>query len=116
MRLGNIVTLTLGQTKEIDLFVETPRGREVTVDVKGLKNTTNWPITVKRVRGSNFYVLVTYLNKFEDPNQSPEVFVIPSGLIGKYLGRWSGTGSDQTAVDYSRVKGTRYKDAWHLIS
>ena len=36
-RLGYTVTITLGNTKEIDLLVAHPDGRTVTIDVKGLK-------------------------------------------------------------------------------
>src|SRR5438128_10006597 len=90
-RLGHIVTLTLGQTKEIDLFVETPGGKEVTVDVKGLKNKTNWPLRVRRERPNHYFILVAYSNKFDDLSASPETFVIPANRIRRYLGHWSGS-------------------------
>jgi len=40
-RQGYVVTVTLGHTKEIDLIVAHPDGRTITIDMKGLKNTTN---------------------------------------------------------------------------
>jgi len=40
-RLGYITVLALGHTKEIDLVAIHPDGRTATIDVKGLKNTTN---------------------------------------------------------------------------
>jgi len=115
LRLGHVVTLTLGQTKEIDLLVETRNGREVTVDVKGLKNKTNWPLRLKQVRPNHFYILVTYADRFEDLSASPETFVIPANRIRKFIGKWSGSTSGQTDVSYRRVKRSRYREAWHLL-
>ncbi len=115
LRLGHTATLTLGQTKEIDLLVETRGGAEVTIDVKGLKNRTNWPLRPKRVRPNHFYVLVAYSNRFDDPKYQPEVFVVPSTRIRRYLGRWSGTASGQTGVQYRKMKGSKYEDAWRRL-
>lgn len=56
-RLGYVVTITLGHTKEIDLIIAHPDGRTVTIDVKGLKNTTNWPLKPKLVNKKHFLYL-----------------------------------------------------------
>lgn len=67
MRLGLTCTITLGHTKEIDLIVADSRGNTVTVDVKGLKNLTNWPLTDPVKRRSHFYIFGTFRNEIEDP-------------------------------------------------
>ncbi len=113
-RLGYTTTVTLGHTKEIDLIVAHPDGRTVTIDVKGLKNKTNWPLAPKLISKNHFYVLVTYLNKFENVSSEPEVFVIPSTRVKSLLSRWSGR-PDITAVAYSRVRDSKYKDAWYVL-
>lgn len=113
-RLGYTTTVTLGHTKEIDLIVAHPDGRTVTIDVKGLKNKTNWPLAPKLISKNHFYVLVTYLNKFENVSSDPEVFVIPSTRVKSLLSRWSGR-PDITAVAYSRVRGSKHKDAWSVL-
>ena len=84
-RLGYIVTLTLGNTKEVDLLVAHPDGRTITIDTKGLKNKTNLPITPKLIRSTHFFALVSYLNRFEDTEFQPEVFIVPSTEISKVL-------------------------------
>ena len=113
-RLGYIVTLTSGQTKKIDLIVTHPDGRKITIDVKGLKNKTNWPIQLKYIREDHFFILVSYLSKFEYLSLSPEIFVIPSMQMKSLLGNWSGKPMVE-AIGYSTVRNSKFKDAWNLL-
>jgi hypothetical protein len=113
-RLGYTPTITLGHTKEIDLIVAHPDGRTVTIDVKGLKNKTNWPLKPKLISPHHFYVLVCYLEKYQNIAVPPEVFVIPSTRIESLLGKWTGL-PQVTAVGYNRVRNGEFKDAWHLL-
>ncbi len=113
-RLGFTVTITLGHTKEIDLIVAHPDGRTVTVDVKGLKDTTNWPLTPKLRRKNHFYALVAYRGKFSNIASQPEIFIIPSVGIEKLLVPWSGK-PEVTCIVYSKIRGSKYKDAWMLL-
>lgn len=115
-RKGYNVTLTLGHTKEIDLIIPFPDGRVITIDVKGLKNKTNWPINPKLKQKNHYYVFVCYLDKIDDLEVPPEVFIVPSVQINKVLSKWSKTTHVNVfAVDYKRIKNTGYKDAWRLI-
>lgn len=113
-RLGYVVTVTLGHTKEIDLIVAHPDGRTITIDVKGLKNTTNWPLKPKLKSKNHFYVLVSYRNKFGDLTVPPDVFVVPSLEVEKILHPWSGK-PDVTCVGYKDIKESKYKNAWGLL-
>lgn len=113
-RLGYAVTITFGNTKVIDLMVANPDGKVVTIDVKGLKNTTNWPLTPKINSPTHFFVLVSYRNRFQDITSAPEVFVVPSAEVPKLLTQWSGR-PEVTCVNYGAVKNSTYKDAWHLL-
>ena len=54
-RLGYNATITLGHTKEIDLVVTHPDGRFITIDVKGSKWKTSWPLKLKRKRKDHFF-------------------------------------------------------------
>lgn len=115
LRLGYAVSLTLGNTKEIDLSAHHPYGWTVTIDSKGLKNTTNWPLVPKRRSRSHFYVFVAYRNRFQDLDSTPEVFVVPSLEIDSLLAKWAGN-PQQTCVDYRRIKDTAYRNAWTLLA
>jgi len=113
-RLGYTVTVTLGHTKEIDLIVAHPDGRTCTIDVKGLKNTTNWPLKPKLKKKDHFFVLVTYRNKFEKIDHEPETFIIPSLHVDQVLTKWAGK-PDVTCVGYKDVKNSQFRDAWDLL-
>jgi hypothetical protein len=113
-RFGYIVTVTFGNTKEVDLLVAHPDGRKISIDTKGLKNKSNWPLSLRLKRKDHFFVLVSYVNNFLDIEHQPEVFIVPSTEVHKILGSWSGN-KNVTCVDYRRVKDGQYKDAWHLL-
>jgi hypothetical protein len=113
-RLGYIVTITLGHTKEIDLIVAHPDGRTCTIDVKGLKNTTNWPLNPKLKKEDHFFVLVSYLNKFDQVEITPDVFVVPSLNVDCLLTKWTGR-PEVTCIGYNKLKNSKFKNAWHLL-
>jgi hypothetical protein len=113
-RLGYVVTITLGHTKEIDLIVAHPDGRTITIDVKGLKNTTNWPLKPILKSKNHFYVLVSYRNKFGNLQSPPDVFIIPSLEVENMLTPWTGR-PDVKCVGYRKIKNSKYKDGWHLL-
>jgi hypothetical protein len=113
-RLGYIVTLTLGNTKEVDLLVAHPDGRKISIDTKGLKNKTNWPVSPKLVTPTHFFILVSYVDHFQDVTHHPEVFVIPSTEIRSVIVPWSGSKVVKCVV-YSKVRNSKFKDAWQLL-
>lgn len=113
-RLGYKVTVEFGPMKEADLTIGHPDGRTVTIDVKGLKNTTNWPLNARRKNRGHFYVLVSYRNKFDNLQSQPDIFVVPSLKVKKILLPWSGR-PDVKCVGYHQIKNSMYQDAWHLL-
>lgn len=114
-RLGYDVTITLGNTKEIDLILINKKGKLISIDVKGLKNTTNFPMKVKRDKKTHFFVLVSYKNKIGDLSKRPVCFIVPSREAKKLLRTWSGR-LDMTGIPYSLVKDNKkYKDNWNLL-
>lgn len=68
----------------------------------------------KRCSRSHFYVFVAYHNRFGDLASMPEVYIVPSLEIDSLLARWAGN-PQQTCVDYRRIKGTAFRDAWSLL-
>ena len=110
-RLGYAATITLGHTKEIDLIVANEDGKKISIDVKGLMGKTNWPIKPKLIREDHFYVLVTYLDKFQDLKITPEIYIIPSLEIESLVTNWK----NRSGVTYKELKNSRYKDAWDLL-
>lgn len=99
---------------EIDLIIAHPDGRTCTIDVKGLKNTTNWPLNPKLKKKNHFFALVSYLNKFDQVETVPDVFIVPSLCVERFLTKWTGR-EDVTCVGYGKLKKSKFKDAWHLL-
>ena len=116
-RRGYIVTVTFGNTKQVDLVVLHPdHKRKATIDVKGLKNKTNWPMPKKPlVHPDHFYVLVSFKNNYDDLSVSPEVFVVPSKDVKNLWTRWSKSKTKQRAITYGRVRDRNYKDSWDSL-
>ena len=110
-RLGYIVTITLGHTKEVDLIVVNKEGKKVSIDVKGLVGRTNWPLKPKLIREDHFYILITYKDKFNDLNTIPEVYIIPSTEIKDLITNWK----NRSGVTYKKLKNNKYKYSWNLL-
>ena len=104
-RLGYVATVTFGNTKEIDLMVFDPETKkQITIDVKGLKNTTDWIMPKKpSERPNHFYVLVTFKNKFSDIEETPEVYTLPSKQVKKLWVGWIGR-EEVKAIKYSDLR------------
>lgn len=123
-RIGANAHLTLGNKKSVDIIVE--RNEELlTIDVKGLKGTTSFPVdNFKKILKSHFLIFISFLNKIEIPNNLPEIYIVPSTeleSIHKEL--------DNKSLIYKNPKGNRsvvelrqlrklshkYKDKWEYF-
>jgi hypothetical protein len=80
-RIGAGASLTLGNKKSVDIVVEKD-GLILTIDVKGLRDTSSFPIDnwTKKDK-THFLVFVSFLNKIEDPLLVPEIYVIPANEL-----------------------------------
>jgi hypothetical protein len=116
-RLGLNATLTLGNKKSVDIVIAHDAGEAVTVDVKGLAGTTNWPIdNIKAGKANHFIVFVTFLGKISDPAVPPEVYVVPSKeIVGPVIYENPGETRRVIPVGRARKEWHEYRDAWHLL-
>ena len=122
-RRGYVAVVTYGNAKALDLLAANPEdNRTATLEVKSLKNKTNWPIRERSVvvAKNHFYVLVGYEDRWDRPDASPRVWVIPSAKIRSLLEPWSKAARPgDTCVPYRTVNApafqARYEDAWHLL-
>src|ERR1700693_521485 len=112
-RLGMSATLTLGNKKSVDIVIARDAGDAVTVDVKGLAGTTNWPVDNLRAgRPKHFIVFVTFLGKIEDPTVPPEVYIVPSEKVAALI--YQTPGGNRRVIPLGRARKTwaEYKHAW----
>ncbi len=116
-RLGLNAYLTLGNKKSIDIIIEHKRGI-LTVDVKGMASATNWPLdnfkTEKKSK-NHFIVLVSYLNKINNPDVLPAVYIVPSEKIEGFF--YHNPKGNRQVVSFGTMKknGSKYKDNWELL-
>jgi hypothetical protein len=111
-RLGISANLTLGNQKAVDIVVTKSSGDVITIDVKGIKGKTSWPINDRSSSRSHYYVFVTFLGKIEDPTVSPEVYVVPSTSIGRLKYVHEQSGREFVQLRKLRPKSRRYRDNW----
>jgi hypothetical protein len=122
-RRGYHALVTYANMKAVDLVALRPDdGQTATLDVKSIKNKTNWPLTLRGPvpKGHHFYVFVSYADKFtSDPSSTPEVWVVPAKDIAALLRPWSKASKKQTCVPYRDLNlpasRKKYGDAWDSL-
>ena len=92
--------------------IKNKKGKGIKIGVKGLMGTTNWPFAREPVLESDFYIFVSFLDKFNDIKSQPEFFIlskeeIKPPLLKKFQNR--------SGIFYTKILNTKSKDAWHRI-
>jgi hypothetical protein len=120
-RIGSNAHLTLGNKKSVDIVVD--NGSElITIDVKGLKGTTSFPVdNCKKYLKSHFIIFISFLNRMPDPNIIPEIYIVPSLDLEK-LHKELNNGSliyrnpkgNRAVVQLSNLRklALKYQDKW----
>jgi hypothetical protein len=126
-RLGLNATLTLGNKKRVDIVIALDAGKAITIDVKGLRGTTNWPIdNLKEGRDNHFIIFVTFRNKISDPSILPEVYIVPSKKVTDTVIVEDGTsdlavyenpGKSRRVIQVRKARKLwkEYQDNWKLL-
>lgn len=114
-RLGIDANLSLGKRKAIDIVVE--KGDEIrTIDVKGIKGRTSWPMdNLSKVDKNHFFVFVSFLDRIEDPSIVPEVYVVPSTKVKGLLYRNPKGNRQVMQLSDIRKHKEKFRDKWELL-
>jgi hypothetical protein len=116
-RRGNLVALTLGNAKEVDLLVISQGGIKYGIDVKGLSSKNFWLIKYREPKPDLYYILTYIPAKFKPPEYyilsssdlMTEIALLKSAILTK-----GGSWSDQTeGVNWSQV--LKYRDRWDAL-
>ena len=106
-RLGINSYLTLGNKKSVDIIVD-KKGKILTIDVKGLKGKSNFPINKDFLIAENhFFVFVSFLDQINNPSCIPEVYVVPSADLNK---KWKETGNKSLVTKFANRYGVELKN------
>ena len=125
LRRGEDAHLTLGNKKSVDILIYNKKKPMITIDVKGLKGKTSFPVDNLKEYGRNhFIVFVSILNAIADTNTLPEVYIVPANELSKKHKELS----DKTLIYVSpnekrkvlplgrlRALGKRYRDNWDIL-
>lgn len=101
-RIGANAYLTFDNKKSVDIIIEKP-DKLLTIDVKGLKGTTCFPVDNRKKKEKNHYLtFVSFLNKMADTETTPEVYIVPSDKLNANYKELDGE-----SLIYENPKGNR---------
>src|ERR1035441_10604579 len=111
-RYGAEASLTLGNKKSVDIIVL--RGRTLlSIDVKGLAGKTLWALdNLSEPTEHHYIALVSFLNRIHDCTVVPEVYILPSSHIERFLYR--NPKGNRKGINLSRMhkEGSQYQSTW----
>ena len=115
-RKGLDAFITLGNKKSVDIIVKNLT-RQITIDVKGLKGTTGFPVdNIDNSGRLNHYVIfISFKNKIDDLSTLPEIYIVPSKEVKKIT--YQSPNSSRRVVSFStlRKRETRYRVNWDCL-
>lgn len=107
-RRGHNVTMTLGNTKAIDLLIEKD-GKLIPVQVKGIQRIKSicWNINLSKIKGQSIMYVLVNLNA--DTCDHPEYFVLTEKEVEKHF---NPTKSGRDYLDYNLAKNLGFQNNW----
>lgn len=111
-RYGANASLTLGNKKSVDIVIL--RGRTLlSVDVKGLAGRTIWALdNLSNPTKDHYIALVSFLGHIHDCTITPEVYILPSDHVERFIYRNPKRTRKGISLARMRKEGARYRDVW----
>jgi|SRR6185312_11851037 len=110
-RRGYNVTLTMGNTKAIDLLIEKD-GKLIPIQVKGIqrKRSICWNISLSKIQDHSITYVLVNLNS--DSLEQPEYFILTETEVKEHF---KPTKSGRDYLDYNFAKKLDIQDKWNKI-
>ena len=110
-RRGYNVTLTLGNTKSIDLLIE-KNGKLIPVQVKGIQRRKSvcWNISLAKIDGTSMIYILVNLNA--DTLEHPEYFILTEEEVRTHF---KPTKSGRDYLDYRPANKLNLENRWDKI-
>ena len=102
--------ISQGNKKSIDIRVINKYGETLTIDVKSVRGYSSLVVNNVQPKNNHFLVFVIYNNKFEDLNEHPDIFIVPSQKICEPL-----VSTFKKEKRIMKGKLLNYKDKWNLL-
>jgi hypothetical protein len=108
-RRGYNVTLTMGNTKAIDILIE-KNGKLIPVQVKGMQRKASicWNISLSKILDHSLMYVLVNLNA-DKLNEQPEYFVLTEEEVKQHF---KPTNSGRDYLDYNQAKRLNLQDQW----
>jgi len=78
-RRGYLVSLTFGNASVVDLLVQSPKGIQFTIDIKGQSTKSFWLIQNRQQNNDHYFILVFLSKNMEQP----KYFIMSSNELMK---------------------------------
>lgn len=113
-RRGYNPTITLGNTKAIDLMAE-KNGNVLKIQVKGMQRTKSicWNISLEKMNDPSLVYILVNLHADELGEKYPEYFILTSDEVRKYF-KPAKSGRDY--LDYNLALQLGLKDRWNKLT
>jgi penicillin-binding protein-related factor A (putative recombinase) len=98
--------MSQGNKKSIDIRVIRENGTSISIDVKSVRGYSSLVVNNVIPKDNHFIVFVIYNNKFENLNEEPDIYIVPSTELSQI------TNTYKTQKRVLKSKLTRYKDNW----
>ena len=117
-RLGFDAYLTLGNKKGIDIILNLNDVKQLTIDVKGLRGTTLFPldnVDEDCDKPNHYIVFLSFINKINEPQIVPEIYILPHNKI-KPLMYYNPKGN-RKGINLStlRTQALENRDNWEVL-
>jgi len=116
-RKGIEAYLTVGNKKSVDIIIQN-QNRVFTVDVKGIRGTTLFPLDSFQASEGNpnhLFVFVSFLKKITDHKTIPECYIVPVCEIESLL--YHNPKGNRKGVTLSTLRKNKYlyKNRWEFL-
>ena len=110
-RRGYNVTMTLGNTKAIDLIIE-KEGSLIPIQVKGIQRKASicWNLSLAKLKDQKIMYVLVNLNA--DTLEQPEYFILTETEVKKHF---KATKSGRDYLDYKLAERLGFQNKWEKL-
>lgn len=117
-RKGFDAYITLGNKKGIDIILNLNDKKQITIDVKGLRGKTLFPldnVQENTPKPNHFIVFLSFLNKISDPMVVPEIYIVPYNKVKGLM--YHNPKGNRKGINLSMLRsdGKKYLCNWDLL-
>ena len=110
-RLGADATMTFSHADNVDIMVALESGKALTIDIKTLTGTTEWPVSGFRARAGHFLAYVCY-PAAADASVPPSVYIVASEQLRAFV-----DGHSEPTLSLVRLdEELKAREAWQQLA